>query len=59
MVGLALTLGSWLSVALVVSGYFLANVPRIRAEEAALEASLGEQYRAFAAARKRLIPGVW
>src|SRR4051812_745878 len=29
-VGLALTLGNWLSVALVVTGYVLANVPRIR-----------------------------
>ena len=59
MVGLALTLGSWLSVALVVTGYFLANVPRIRAEEAALEANLDQQYREYALSRKRLIPGVW
>jgi protein-S-isoprenylcysteine O-methyltransferase Ste14 len=59
MVGLALTLGNWLSVVLVVSGYFLAHVPRIRAEEAALEANFGEQYREFGRTRKRLIPGVW
>ena len=57
--GLGLTLGNWLSVALVVSGSVLANVSRIRAEEAALTANLGEQYRAFARTRKRLMPGVW
>ena len=57
--GLALTLGNWLSVALVVTGFVLGNVPRIRAEEAALAANLGEQYREFSRTRKRLIPGVW
>jgi len=40
-------------------GFFLAHIPRIAAEEAVLEASLGEQYRAYARTRKRLIPGVW
>lgn len=32
---------------------------RITVEEAALERSLGDDYRAFATSRKRLIPGVW
>jgi protein-S-isoprenylcysteine O-methyltransferase len=59
LVGLAFTLGNWLSVTCMVIGFFLAHVPRIRAEEAVLEAGLGERYRAFARTRHRLIPGVW
>jgi protein-S-isoprenylcysteine O-methyltransferase len=58
-VGLALTLGNWLSVGLMVIGVFLAHVPRITAEEAVLEANLGEPYRDYERTRKRLIPGVW
>jgi len=58
-VGLALTLGSWLSVGLMVIGFFLAHIPRITAEEAVLETNLVEQYRDYERTRKRLIPGVW
>jgi protein-S-isoprenylcysteine O-methyltransferase Ste14 len=57
--GLALTLGNWLSVGLMMLGFFLAHVPRITAEEAVLAANLGEEYRAYARTRKRLIPGIW
>jgi protein-S-isoprenylcysteine O-methyltransferase Ste14 len=57
--GLALTLDNWLSIVLMVLGFFVAHVPRINAEEAMLEAHLGEEYRAFARTHKRLIPGVW
>ncbi len=32
---------------------------RIRAGERQLTESLGEEYEDFAAARKRLVPGVW
>jgi protein-S-isoprenylcysteine O-methyltransferase Ste14 len=59
LVGLALTLGNWLSVVLMVVGFFLGHVPRIRAEEAVLEADLGQPYRELERTRKRLIPGVW
>jgi protein-S-isoprenylcysteine O-methyltransferase len=59
LVGLALTLGNWLGVLLVIVGFFAGNVPRIAAEERALEEHLGEQYRDFERARKRLIPGIW
>jgi protein-S-isoprenylcysteine O-methyltransferase len=59
LIGLALTLGNWLSVALMVTGVVLAHVSRIQAEEAVLEAHLGQPYREFARTRKRLIPGVW
>lgn len=59
LAGLALTLGNWLGVVLMMVGSVLAQVPRIKAEEAVLEANLGEPYRAFERTRKRLIPGVW
>jgi protein-S-isoprenylcysteine O-methyltransferase Ste14 len=59
LLGLALTLGNWLSVLLIVVGFCVAHVPRIRAEEAVLAAQLGETYLTFARTRKRLIPGVW
>jgi protein-S-isoprenylcysteine O-methyltransferase len=59
LIGLALTLNNWLSVVLVIAGFFVGHVPRIRAEEAALEATLGEQYIEFERGRKRLIPAVW
>ena len=57
--GLALTLGNWLSVVVAVFGFLLGNIPRINAEEAVLEANLGDQYRDYARPRKRLIPGIW
>jgi protein-S-isoprenylcysteine O-methyltransferase len=59
LVGLALTLGNWLSIVIAIIGFFLAHVPRITAEEVALEANFGEHYREFARTRKRLIPCVW
>ena len=59
LVGLALTLGNWLSVLLMALGFFAAHLPRIAVEEHVLEANLGEPYRAFEATRKRLIPGIW
>jgi protein-S-isoprenylcysteine O-methyltransferase Ste14 len=59
MVGLGLTLGNWLSIVLMVLGFFAAHLPRISVEEGVLETNLGEPYRTFEATRKRLIPGVW
>src|SRR6266545_1072498 len=38
--GLALTLGNWASVLIMVIGCLLAYIPRIKAEEAVLEESL-------------------
>ncbi len=40
LVGLALTLGNWASVLIMVIGCLLAYIPRIKAEEAVLEESL-------------------
>jgi protein-S-isoprenylcysteine O-methyltransferase Ste14 len=59
LIGLALTLGNWLSVLLVLVGFFAGHVPRIKVEERVLEEHLGDQYGAFAHSRKRIIPGIW
>jgi protein-S-isoprenylcysteine O-methyltransferase Ste14 len=59
VVGLALTLGNWLSVVVAVLGFLLGNIPRIKAEDAVLEANLGDQYRDYARAQQRLLPGIW
>lgn len=59
LVGLALMLGNWASILIVIAGFFVAHVPRIRVEERALEENLGEEYRAFEHTHKRLVPGVW
>jgi protein-S-isoprenylcysteine O-methyltransferase Ste14 len=57
--GTGLALGDWLALILVVVPPVAAVVFRIRVEEAALLAGLGEAYRRYSAGRKRLIPGIW
>jgi protein-S-isoprenylcysteine O-methyltransferase Ste14 len=57
--GLGLALDNWLSVAVCIVGPLAGLLIRIRAEEAALNAQLGERYRTYAARTRRLIPGVW
>lgn len=57
--GLGLVLGSWLSVAALVILPTIGLVVRIRVEEQALLAALGEPYRAYADRRRRLLPGIW
>lgn len=59
MTGLGLTIGDWLSVALMLLGTTTAFVIRITVEERALLRSLGEEYAAYAGRRARLIPGVY
>jgi protein-S-isoprenylcysteine O-methyltransferase len=58
-IGIGVSLASWASVL----ACFLLPLPaylwRIRAEEAALEAARGAEYRAYEARTKRLVPGVW
>lgn len=55
-VGLGLALGNWLSLALLVVVPGIGLAVRIKAEERALLASLGEPYRQFCASRPRLFP---
>lgn len=58
-IGIALALGSWASLALLLVASFAVYSYRIKVEERALLAELGEPYREFLATRKRLIPYVW
>jgi protein-S-isoprenylcysteine O-methyltransferase Ste14 len=57
--GLGLMVGNWLSVAGAVVLVLVALIRRIRIEERALTAALGDRYRAFAATRARLVPYIW
>ena len=59
LAGVGLMVGNWLSVTGAVVLVLIALLHRIRVEERALTAALGDRYRAFAAGRARLIPYVW
>ncbi len=58
-VGIGLMLGNWISLACLAVLPTVGLVIRIKVEERALVAGIGEPYRRFLATRKRLIPGVW
>jgi protein-S-isoprenylcysteine O-methyltransferase Ste14 len=58
-VGLRLALSNWLSLVLLVVVPAAGLVVRIKAEEQALLASLGQPYRQFCASRPRLFPRLW
>ena len=57
--GLGVMLGNWVSSAGAVGVVLAALIYRLRIEERAMEAALGDRYREFAASRARLIPYVW
>lgn len=57
--GVALMFGSWVGAAAGTLIAFLALLPRLRVEEAALTGAFGDAYRAYAARTARLIPGLW
>jgi len=59
VVGLGLFIGNWLSLAIITVAVTAGIVYRIRVEERALLAELGDAYAAYAATRKRLVPYVW
>ena len=58
-VGVGLALGNWAALAVLIVVPTAGLVVRIRFEECALLAGLGEPYRHFAASRARLVPGIW
>lgn len=58
-VGIGLALSNWGSLVVLFAVPTAALVVRIHAEETALVAALGDDYRRFAATRARLVPGVW
>jgi protein-S-isoprenylcysteine O-methyltransferase Ste14 len=57
--GLGLALSNWAALAMVLVLPTIGLVTRIRSEERALFAQLGDEYRRFADTRRRLVPGVW
>jgi protein-S-isoprenylcysteine O-methyltransferase Ste14 len=57
--GVGLMIGNWVSAAGAVILVLIALIHRLRIEERALNAALGDRYREFAASRARLIPYVW
>ena len=57
--GGGLMLGNWFSTMGAVGLVLIAIVYRLRIEERALSATLGNRYREFAVGRARLIPYVW
>lgn len=57
--GIGLMLGNWLSLACLAILPTVGLMIRIRVEERALLAGIGEPYRRFLETRSRLIPGVW
>jgi protein-S-isoprenylcysteine O-methyltransferase Ste14 len=58
-VGLGLALSNWLSLIVLAVVPAAGLLVRIRSEEGALLAALGEDYRRYAASRRRLFPGIW
>src|SRR4029453_12258605 len=59
LLGLGLALTNWMSLLVLVAVPTAGLVIRIRSEERALLAGLGEPYRRYAAVHQRLFPGVW
>jgi len=57
--GCGLMVGNWVSAAGSLALLLTAVVHRIRIEERALTAAMGDRYRSFAAGRARLVPFVW
>jgi protein-S-isoprenylcysteine O-methyltransferase Ste14 len=59
LAGIGVAFGSWPALALCVLPVAATLVHRIRVEEAALEAALGEPYREYERSTSRLVPGIW
>ncbi len=59
VLGLSLFIGNWWSLLALTSAVACGLVFRIRVEERALLQTLGDAYRTYAAAHKRLVPFIW
>jgi protein-S-isoprenylcysteine O-methyltransferase Ste14 len=59
LAGVGLGYGNVLSLAALIVLPLLGFINRIRVEEAALSATLGDRYTTYAMGRKRLVPFVW
>ena len=58
-VGIGLFIGNWWSLLILTAALTCGVVFRIRVEDGALLADLGDDYRAYAATHKRLVPFLW
>ena len=59
VLGCGVMLGNWVGAVASLAVMLAAVVHRIRIEESALVAGLGDAYRAFAEHRARLVPFIW
>jgi protein-S-isoprenylcysteine O-methyltransferase Ste14 len=59
LLGCGVMLGNWVGTLAAFAVLLAAVVYRLRIEERALTASLGEDYRVFARQRARLVPFIW
>ena len=59
LVGFGLAVTNWSSLLVLALVPTIGLLVRIRSEERALLAGLGDDYRRFAATRLRLFPGIW
>lgn len=59
LVGLGVCFGNWLSLVALLVLPLLGIAYRIRVEESALSAALGDRYTGYARSRKRIIPFIW
>ncbi len=59
LLGLGLILGTWIGLAALIVLPLIGVLIRIRVEERVLLDALGDEYASYAAATKRLVPGVW
>ena len=59
LLGCGVMLGNWVATLTAFAVLLAAIVYRIRIEEHALIASLGDAYRMFAKHRARLVPFIW
>jgi protein-S-isoprenylcysteine O-methyltransferase Ste14 len=57
--GCGVMLGNWVGATAALAVLLAAVLHRIRLEERALLAGLGDAYREFAESRARLVPFVW
>jgi protein-S-isoprenylcysteine O-methyltransferase Ste14 len=57
--GMGIALGSWASIAILVTASFAVYTYRMVVEERAMLAAIGEPYRQFMLTRKRVIPFVY
>jgi protein-S-isoprenylcysteine O-methyltransferase Ste14 len=59
LIGMGLSLGNWLSLAVIVVPCFAALLYRIRVEESSLVETLGQDYVEYRRSTKCLLPGIF